>query len=167
MSSRKKEEEYYNVIKEELAELFKEKGVSIYLEITARGKFSNRLKSKIPSGREMIFLFLKKAVPDITGFVEDCSLPGFVVVEVKRDKIELDDIYQLKKYADLFDTKFAFLVSLKSIPEEIRRLSRTVYNLLSRPSIYQAFVLSKFDEQSNNFVEWFEKNPFSKTIYWK
>ena len=165
----KKEEEYYGPVKEKLSELFKEKGVSIHLEITSKGTFSNKLKSKIPSGREIIFSFLKKAAPDITGFVEGISayLPSFVVVEVKKNKIKLDDIYQLKKYAELFDARFAFLVSLKPIPEEIKRLSRTIYTLLASQSIYHAFTLTQFNKESREFVEWFEKNPFSESIYWK
>lgn len=158
------EEQYYEIIKEKLGELFKERGVSVYLEITSRGVFSDRLKSRIPSGRDIIFLFLKKAAPDITGFIEGSSLSRFIVVEVKKEKIELDDIYQLRKYADLFDARFAFLVSLKPIPEEIKRLSKTVYTLLAGSSIYDAFVLAQFDEHNKQFVEWFKENPFSESI---
>jgi len=165
----KKEEEYYPIIREKLEKLFREKGVNVYLEITARRTFSEKLKSKIPSGREIIFIFLKKAAPDITGFVETKTLPNFIVVEVKDEKIELDDIYQLKKYADLFDAKFAFLISLEPIPEEIKRLCRSPFFLLSRlkASVYNAFALGEFDKNSNEFVEWFEENPFSETIYWR
>ncbi|MGC8935654.1 MAG: hypothetical protein ACP5LN_10885, partial [Thermoproteota archaeon] len=125
--------------------------------------FSDTLKAKIPSGYEIIFPFLKKAVPDIT-------LPGFVVAEVKKDKIELDDIYQLKKYFDLFDARFAFLISLKPIPEEIKRLCRSPLFLLLRlqcSNIYRAFTLVHFDYASNNFVEWFEENPFTKSLFWR
>ena len=165
----KVEEKYYDLIKEKLTELFKEKGANVYLEVTANKTFSEQLKSKIPSGREIIFLFLRKAAPDITGFIKGSALPGFVVVEVKRNKIDLDDIYQLKKYADLFDAKFAFLFSFKPIPEEIKRISRNPLFLLSklRSDIYQAFTLAHFDEQACKFVEWFEKDPFSESIYWK
>jgi hypothetical protein len=167
---KKLEEKYYELIKDKLEELFKEKGVKAYFEITAKGTFSNTLKAKIPSGGEIIFLFLKKAVPDITGFVQESKLPGFVVVEVKGNKIELDDIYQLKKYADLFDARFAFLVSIKPIPEEIKRLSGSPLFLLSKlrgGNIYQAFALAHFDEQNGEFVEWFEEDPFIESIYWR
>jgi hypothetical protein len=163
------EEEYYGVVKGRLSELFEEKGVKVYLEITAKKGFSRELKSKIPSGKEIIFLFLRKAKPDITGFVEGITSPGFVVVEVKKAKIELDDIYQLKKYADLFNASFAFLVSFKPIPEEIRRLSRQIYLLskLRSGNIYQVFTLAHFDIQNNEFIEWFEENPFTQSIYWR
>jgi len=164
----KKEEIYYPLIKDKLSELFNKKGAIINLEITANGIFSNNLKSKIPSNHEIIFLFLKKAAPDITGYVEKVALPGFIVVEIKKDKIELDDIYQLAKYADLFDAKFAFLISLKIIPEEIKRLLKSL-SLLSKlkGSIYKAFTLAQFDTHSNEFTDWFEENPFLESIYWK
>jgi hypothetical protein len=170
MSRKKIEEKYYEIIKDKLEELFREKDVKAYFEITAKGTFSNALKAKIPSGGEIIFLFLKKAVPDITGFVEGSRLPGFIVVEVKGNKIELDDIYQLKKYADLFDARFAFLVSMKPIPEEIKRLSGSPLFLSTKlrgGNVYQAFVLTQFDEHEGKFVEWFEKDPFAESIYWK
>ena len=161
------EKEYYEVVKEKLAQLFRERGVNVYLEITASGVFSNRIKSEIPHDREIIFSFLRKVAPDITGFVERSGSSEFVVVEVKRNEIGLDDIYQLRKYADLFDAKFSFLVSLKPVPEEIKRLSKAVYAILARPSIYHVFVLTYFDGKSGEFVEWFEENPFTKSIYWR
>ena len=47
----------------------------------------------------------------------------FIIVEVKYDKIELGDIYQAKRYADLFSANYSFLLSYKPIPEKIKRLS--------------------------------------------
>jgi len=166
---KKKEEEYYEIIREKLSKLFKEKGVNVYLEVTSRGVFSNKLKSKIPRGKEIILLFLRKVAPDITGFVEGTVLPGFIVVEVKGSKIELDDIYQLKKYADLFEARFAFLVSLEPIPVEIKRLQEVLYLLtkLKCGIIYHAFVLTHFDRNNKEFVEWFNENPFISSIYWR
>jgi hypothetical protein len=169
MSSKKKakEVEYYEIIRDKFLELFKEKDINAYLEITANRKFSGELKRRIPSHRDIIFSFLTKAAPDITGFVEGLILPGFIIVDVKSDKIKLDYIYQVKKYADLFDAKFAFLVSLEPIPEEIKRLSKVIPTLLKRPTIYQAFTLVQFDTHNCEFVDWFEKNPFNESIYWK
>ena len=160
---------YYGTIMKKLRDLFKEKGTHIHLEITANKVFSNELKSYVPRGKEIIFLFLKQAPPDITGFVKGSRLPGFVVVEVKSGKISLSDIYQLKRYADLFDARFSFLVSLEEIPEEIKRLVSTILLLskLKCGDIYKAFVFVHFDRESNEFVEWFEENPFKESIYWK
>jgi hypothetical protein len=92
-----------------------------------------------------------------------------IVVEVKKDKIELDDVYQLKKYSDLFDARFSFLVSLKPIPAEIKQLCQVTFLLakLKGGSIYRAFALAQFDANSKEFVEWFEENPFAEPTYWK
>jgi len=156
-----KEKQLYEVIKEKLEEILKVKFNDFYLEITADTGFSNKLKSEIPRGREIIFNFLKKARPDITGFVKENSFSYFIVVEVKNTSIELDDIYQTKKYAQLFGAKYALLISTNEIPEEIKRLDKTIYpHLLSGGYGYERIVLVHFDINRKEFVEWYEKNPF-------
>ena len=162
-----KEEDYYRPIKEKMEELFKSKVSNFYFEITANGSFSQKIKQKIPQNREIIFSFLKGRgqSPDITGFVQGQYSSDFMIIEIKKE-IKLDDIYQTMKYRDLFDSKFTFLVSIKPIPEEIRRLCKIAFILLNR-SIYQFFALAQFDVENNKFVEWFEENPFEKDIYWR
>jgi len=162
----KKEKEYYEPIKKKFEELFKGKG-EVHLEITANKKFSNKLKAQIGTNRDIIFSFLKEAAPDITGFIKREYSSDFIVVEFKKEKIKLDDIYQTRKYQELFDSKFTFLISLQTIPEEIKRLHKIVYALLYRPSIYCALVLVHYDEEINNFVEWYPENPFEKDLYWR
>jgi hypothetical protein len=166
---REGEGEYYPVIKEKLAELFREKGADVYLEVTANREFSEYLKNKIPPNKGIVFSFLRKVAPDLMGYVEGSAFPGFVVVEVKKGSIDLDNIYQLKKYYDLFEARFAFLISLKPIPAEIKLLSQATFLTikLKGENIYQAFALAHFDAVSGKFVEWFEENPFTNLIYWR
>jgi len=160
----KAEEEYYEIIKEKFEDFFKEKFEDVYFEITASGNFSNRLKGKI--NKDIIFIFLKKAAsPDITGLVDNIKeeyktkyYPSFVVIEVKKEEIKLDDIYQTRKYAELFDAKYAFLVSLKQIPEIMKRLSNVRSRLLSLPA-YQTLTLVHFNENTNEFEGWYPKEP--------
>ena len=158
-----KEKQLYKVIKEKLEEILKAKFYEVYLEITADTGFSNKLKSKIPKGREIIFNFLKKARPDITGFIKEnlfSLFSYFIVVEIKSSSIELDDIYQTKKYAQLFGAKYALLISTDEIPEEIKRLDKTINpDFLSGAYGYR-IVLVHFDINKKEFVEWYEKNPF-------
>ena len=155
-----KEKQLYEVIKERLEEILKAKFNDFYLEITADTGFSNKLKSEIPRGREIIFNFLKKARPDITGFVKENSFSYFIVVEIKNSSIELDDIYQTKKYAQLFGAKYALLISTNEIPEEIKRLDKTINpDFLSGAYGYR-IVLVHFDINKKEFVEWYEKKPF-------
>jgi len=159
-----KEKQLYKVIKEKLEEILKAKFYEVYLEITADTGFSNKLKSKIPKGREIIFNFLKKARPDITGFIKEnlfSLFSYFIVVEIKSSSIELDDIYQTKKYAQLFGAKYALLISTDEIPEEIKRLDKAIYPyLLCGGYGYERIVLVHFDINKKEFVEWYEKKPF-------
>jgi hypothetical protein len=101
----------YEGVKSDLGKIFLERfGRSAHLEITDRGQFSDTIRSQVPDNREIVFAFLesRKAFPDITGFVtggvSGIRLSGtrFITVEIKRTRIELDDVYQAKKYADLF-----------------------------------------------------------------
>jgi len=151
----------YEAIKKELEEILKAKFNDFYLEITADTGFSNKLKSEIPREREIIFNFLKRARPDITGFVKEKSFSYFIVVEVKNSSIELDAIYQTKKYAQLFGAKYALLVSTTEIPEEIKRLDKAIYPYLLKGGYgYERIVLVYFDVDKKEFVEWYERNPF-------
>lgn len=159
----KQEKEYYEIIKTKLEELFKAKFGNCYLEITADGKFSNELKGQIPQHRDIIFVFLKKnASPDITGFVKEEYSTNFIIAEIKRDEIKQDDVYQARKYAELFDARYGFLISLQSVPEEIKRLNRVVYPYLLSLPAYKTLTLACFHEKNNQFTEWFPKNPFGE-----
>lgn len=157
----KKEREYYKAIKVSLEELLKSKFNNFHLEITAERNFSNKLKANIGQYRDIIFYFLKEAAPDITGFIKGEYSLDFLVVEIKREKIKLDDVYQTRKYAELFDARYALLISTEEIPEEIRRLHRVVYSLLSLPA-YKTLTLCRVDTETMKFIEWFPENPFTK-----
>ena len=161
---KKVEREYYEPIKAKLENLIKPKVSNFHLEITADKKFSNKLKAEISSHgyRDIVFHFLKEAAPDITGFIKGEYSPDFIVVEIKNDEIKIDDIYQTRKYAELFNAKYALLISTKETPEEIKRLSKVIYQLLSGGYGYEKMTIVYFDTEKGNFVEWFEKNPFEK-----
>jgi hypothetical protein len=165
---KKQENEYYEIIKVKIEDLLRTKSNNFHLEITANKKFSNELKAEIDKNRDIIFHFLKEAPPDITGFIKWSEYSSdFIVIEIKKDKIKLDNIYQTKKYADLFNSKYCFLISLQPIPEEIKRLHKVTYNILSSISIYNAFILVHFDERKNEIVEWYPENPFEKDLFWR
>jgi hypothetical protein len=157
------EKDYYEPVKKEFERLFKNK---VHLEITANKVYSNKLKAAFHEEKEIIFKFLKEAVPDILGFIKPNVLDefletnrDFVMIEIKNEVLKLDDIYQAKKYAELFNAEHAFLVSTEEIPEELKRLSKVVHSLLSLPS--SNLILVQFDEKINRVVEWFKENPFN------
>ncbi len=119
-------------VKAKLEEILGAKFSNFRVEITADKRFSNELKAQVGMHRDIIFAFLKDAAPDMTGYVKGDYSSDFMVVEVKAEKTRLDDIYQTRKYADLFEAKYSLLVSTEEIPEEIKRLSRVVATLLLR-----------------------------------
>jgi hypothetical protein len=173
MNKRSRESDYYEGIKEALAPILKgwqkptRKEEYCHVEITANRKFSNKLKSKIRSGSDIIFNFLEEAAPDITAIVGDQYLTFFVVVEFKAERLKLDDIYQIRKYAELFDAWFALLVSTEEIPEELQRLSNRIPELLARFTPGQKpLTLVQFDESSGHFTDWFPDNPFESNRSW-
>lgn len=161
------EKEYYPLIKTKIEELLNTRVSDFYLEITADKNFSEKLKNKIRPERNIIFNFLKSVRPDITGFIKDSS--DFIVIEFKKKRIELDDIYQTKKYRELFNAKFTFLISLEPIPTEIKRLDKAMNDQLLKAGLHWtfAFVLVQFDRRQGEFIEWYPENPFENSIYWK
>jgi tetrahydromethanopterin S-methyltransferase subunit B len=70
----------------------------------------------------------------------------------------------VRKYSELFDAKLTLLISMVEIPEEIKRLSKTVEQLLSQPD-KEKIILAHFDSKKGKFEEWFPKNPFKKPWY--
>jgi hypothetical protein len=78
------EETYYEIIKKEFEELFKEKSVKAYFEITAKETFSSILKTKIPLGGEIIYQGFTLATYDeqkgefLGWFEDDPSLNLFI-----------------------------------------------------------------------------------------
>jgi len=157
------EKEFYKPIKEALKNLLKSifSGKEVHLEVTAEKGFSNKLKSQIPDYLEIVFQFLRDVKPDITGFIRQNYSSEIIVIEVKDEPIKLDHLYQIKKYAELLNAKYALLISTHEIPEEIKRLCRKVYAVLSLPA-YNKITLVYYDQEKNKFREWFEEIPFKE-----
>ncbi len=149
----------YEGVKSDLDKKFLDRfGRAVHLEITARGQFSDILKAQVPDNREIVFAFLesRKAFPDITGFlIGGLSGTRFITVEIKRTRIELDDVYQAKKYADLFGAEFGFLISDVRLPDELKRLHRVA-------KIFQPVYHGYYNSQENSIEKdsWFPENPF-------
>ena len=157
----KTEKSYYQPVKDWLERQLKMQFNDFHLEITANKQFSNKLKEQINDHRNIIFRFLNKAAPDITGFVKGSVSSEFIVVEVKNKEIKIDDIYQTRKYAELFDARYALLVSIKEIPEEIKRLDKVVFPYLLAIPVYKRLTLVRFCGETND-SEWYPENPFAK-----
>jgi len=160
------EKQYYGPLRASIENLFLQKVGSVHLEITAQRQFTQELKAAIPRDREIIFSFLRSSAPDITGFVRRGYHADFIVVEFKTEGIRLLDIYQARMYADLFQSNFAFLVSLQPIPEEIKRLQTAVAELLSFSTIYRGLTLLQFIAAEDELAGWFPRSPFEMEHLW-
>lgn len=172
-NGRMREEELYEPVKKYLIGMLKRNFTKCHLEITHRGGYSETLKHVVE--HDIIFTFLKEAPPDLVGFVLKegadernagySDVRSYITVEVKPSKLKLDDIYQAKKYGDLFCAKYALLISPYPIGEEIRRLQERL-GILNRHrgwSVYVGQISTEKEDRSIVMVKdsvWFPATPF-------
>lgn len=155
------ERKYYQTVRDWLEELLKQRFGWCYLEITAQGRYSNEVKAHILEGREIIFPFLKHTHPDITGFVNQSKGSGFIVADVKDKTITLQDVYQVKRYAELFGAPYGLLLSTQPIPEEFKRLHDIASVVFSTLTGHGRITLGWIREQDGKLtVQWFLEDPF-------
>jgi hypothetical protein len=60
--------------------------------------------------------------PDIIGVVDGQFFKHLLVAEVKENSPTLEDIYQIKRYKEVFEARDAFLITIGPIKEELKRL---------------------------------------------
>jgi hypothetical protein len=160
------EADLYEPIREYLSNQFKFKiednscqSLNYHIECTSTGVFSRHIKENIPDYLEIIFSFLTSERPDLTGFVNEQGALNFITVEVKNNLIDLKDIYQAKRYADLFQAKYAFLVSSKPIPTVIKRLHQRT-NILQTSVGLDNIILAQWSIKTNQIIDWYQNSPF-------
>jgi hypothetical protein len=165
----------YEPVKEYLISRFKTKfGGECYLETTANGTFTEAIKKHIADN--IIFSFLRKASPDLTGYTwrKESVLPtpplsslitydvkDLITVEIKKERITPQDIYQAKMYGDLFQAKYAFLISPQPIPEEIRRLDKNLFLTNRFMSGWVLHIGQWITDGAHNAInKWLPRSPF-------
>ena len=88
-----------------------------YLEITANGSFSEKLKLHTFNYYMFEKLFAEGLHPDIMGYVskkvtaKKSSEPEIITIEVKAHALKLRDVMQAKLYESIFGSKHTFLLS--------------------------------------------------------
>ena len=114
---------------------------NVYLEITAKGHFSEKLKEQLDD-RALSITKVEKFSPDIIGFVQETpsSRIELITVEVKAKRITIKDISRAKLYLDIFRAAYGLLISTERIPEEIRRF------ILDRRVIKGDLIIAQFVE---------------------
>lgn len=150
----KKEEQLYEPILDALKVVFEQYVIreakkvmqepldsNVYLEITAKGHFSEMLKEQLDD-RALSIIRVEKFSPDIMGFMQktSSSQKELITVEVKAKRITIKDISRAKLYQDIFKATYGLLISPIRIPEEIRRF------IFDRYAIKGNFIIAQFDE---------------------
>ena len=144
----KKEESLYQPIMKTLKRVFSCLG-ECHLEITADKRFTNKLKRHF-SKDTLYIIRVEGFFPDLTGFVKTQYTTDIITVEAKAKHITIKDIFQAKNQAEIFDAKYALLVSPKMISEEIRRFVKDrslILNYLSS----RRLVIAQFNEATEEF----------------
>lgn len=142
-----KEEFLYEPIKNALKEVFTHLG-DCYLEVTCKG-LSNQLLRSLDDFA-LFYVKIDKQYPDIAGFVKTTYGKEIVTVEVKSHIRKINDFFQAKRYAEVFDAKYAFLISSETIPEQIRRFINkrsTIYSFSYNKSV----IIAQFDATAQEF----------------
>jgi hypothetical protein len=123
------EKDFYDSITKHLGELLGAVAPRFYLETTATTGLTERAKQAISQGREIVFAFMKDR-PDIIGVVDGQFSKHLLVAEVKESSPALEDIYQTKRYKEVFEARYAFLITIGPIKEELKRLCRSTPTIL-------------------------------------
>lgn len=143
-----KEEPLYEPIMKALKRIFSCLG-ECHLEITADKRFTNKLKRHF-SKDTLYIIRVEGFFPDLTGFVKMPYATDLITVEVKGEKIAIKDIFQAREQAEIFDAKYALLVSPKTIPEEIRRFVKDRSPILNY-AYNRRVVIAQFNEDNKEF----------------
>ena len=141
-----KEKDLYEPIKTILEKTFSKIGEN-YFEITA-SSISDHIK-KFLDDHEVLILGTENKRPDIMGIVNIQHETGYIskrliIIEVKSGVLNFDDIYQLKKYAEMFNAYYAILVSPEGLDETRRRFLK--YRNLLLYMGYKTIYIAKFYE---------------------
>lgn len=144
----KKEKPLYEPIKNALMEIFDHIG-DCHLEMTAKKRFSNKLK-KAFDDVALYMITVERFFPDITGFMKTKYSTDIITVEVKAEAPMIKDIFQTKDYAEVFNARYAILVSVKTISEERRRLILKRREIMTRYP-REPVIIAQFDMDTGDF----------------
>ena len=150
------ESDLYNPIEHEMKNLLASYGCSeIHVEITATNRFSVFLKEKFG---EVLTLLDKSFSPDLSGTYKKTSEKK-IIVEVKKDDIRIQNIYQTISYFELIDANIGILVSPNEIPIRIKKFLDRKPHLLQN-KMRKIFIVT-FNLRENKFLEnsWYPFQP--------
>lgn len=163
----------YKPVRDYLINMLRIEHSNHHLEITANANYSEALKHLVR--HDIVFSFLGKARPDLTGYVlkegvdlrnaRSSDVENFITVEIKPKKVKLQDIFQAKMQGDLFYARYALLISPEIIGEEIRRLQKRI-RILNRSRDWKVNVGQAIIERLGDStikiedIIWYPETPF-------
>jgi len=147
------EEELYELIIYALKEKFSQLG-ECYLENTSR-KFSDKLKGHLED-YSLFILNVEKMSPDLTGYLikkDTYSEAKYIIVAEVKLKPTLKDIYQTKRYAEILNASYAFLISPNKLSPERRRFLLRRKEQITRFDTSKQVLIGQFhQEMPKNFI---------------
>ena len=155
------DEKLYSPIKDSLEQRFRNAGFrDIYLEITADGNFSRKLRDIFTL--ELRFMG-RRFAPDLTGYARKSEQLYRITVEIKNKGLGFRELFQAKGYGELLDTKYAFLIGSHPLFSTVREFLGQRRSLLyfGHPQT-RVLHIGRFNVRSNRLVDedWFPASPF-------
>jgi len=158
------ESKLYTPVRDALESYFCPGSEHCLFEVTAEG-VSNELQRKLPD--EILFLLGSRELrPDILGCVEHpigskafYYHAFFVTAEVKDGAPTINDLFQAKKYGEIYGAAVTLLVSTEKPEERLLRLLKRRPELRHLPmSMYFAY-LCRFSVKDEAIDWWFPEQP--------
>ena len=150
------ESDLYLPIKKDIYQTLKEAGCEgLHIEITANNSFSNLLRKKFG---EVLSLLDKSFSPDLSGLYHKNGEKK-IILEVKKEKITIQNIYQTISYQELIDADIGLLVSPEEIPLQIKKFLNKHQRILQDKK--RNIFIIKFDKIGEKILEssWYPFQP--------
>ncbi len=162
--SEEKERRLYSRVRAALEAYFCPGSTNCVLEVTAEG-VSDELQGKLPD--EVLFLLGSRELrPDILGRVEHPVESKafyynsfFVTAEVKDGTPTVNDLFQAKKYGEIYEAAISLLVSTQKPEERLLRLLKRKSILLQLPMSMFHTYLCRFSAKDGTIDWWFPQHP--------
>jgi len=164
VESEEKEKRLYSAVRDALHSYFSPGSLDCIFEVTAEG-VSDVLQGKLQD--EVLFLLGSRELrPDILGHVEHPIESKafyyhsfFVTAEVKDGTPTVNDLFQAKKYGEIYEAAISLLVSTQKPEERLLRLLKRKSVLLHLPmSMFSAY-LCRFLAKDGTIDWWFPEHP--------
>ena len=163
-----REEQLYQPVRSYLQKQFAQFGECEF-EITTR-KIPQKVRRRLDD-LAISFIRGEKIFPDIMGYFKpDPSKnpphgfhEGLIVTEVKAEQPRIQDILQIKLYAEVFDASFAYLISSDEMIEDTRRfLSERRHILSYYAREYPRKIYIGWFRHIGFGCVWYPENPFKR-----